>query len=258
MKKHVQFVVTGFGPFTGCANNPTPEIIEALLVQLCLHHHHPQQQPSRSEGDDTLNKTDNNSTFSIVNTHVFQTAAETVSHQLHDLYQSLLNDVKDDGVYIMLHLGVDIGSSHFVLEQCAYNDATFRVPDELGYQPTNIKVEERDEFAMVRQTTLPLDQITLSRPLLSTNCQISSDPGRYVCNYTYFKSLTYCAHLDSTTSINTHNDSSNILDDDDPKNNKRIVHALFLHVPPLEAIPLEEQVNFILHLMEVISTYVHQ
>jgi len=30
---------------------------------------------------------------------------------------------------VLLHLGVDFNATQFKLEQCAYNDATFRVPD---------------------------------------------------------------------------------------------------------------------------------
>lgn len=34
-----------------------------------------------------------------------------------------------------MHLGVDIKGHHFKLEQQAVNDATFRVPDQRGWQP---------------------------------------------------------------------------------------------------------------------------
>jgi pyroglutamyl-peptidase len=239
-KKQVEFVVTGFGPFSGCKSNPTPRIIDELLKEL---------NRQWNDEDGSTNNT-NQLSFDLVKTHVFQTAAETVSARLHDLYEAFENSKDAGGVSIMLHLGVHIGSCQFLLEQCAYNDATFRVPDELGYLPTNIKVIETDDFAFPRRTSLPVDQI-LSEPL-SRICQISIDPGRYVCNYTYFKSLAYCEHLNTTTVNGDEACATNL--DAPPKKNK--VHALFLHVPPLEAIPLKEQVNFILDLMERISLHV--
>jgi pyroglutamyl-peptidase len=239
-KKRVKFVVTGFGPFSGCRSNPTPRIIDELLKELNRRRY--------DEDGSTSNKT-NQLSFDLVKTHVFQTAAETVSAQLHDLYEAFEHSKDDGGVSVMLHLGVHIGSCQFLLEQCAYNDATFRVPDELGYLPTNIKVIEKDDFAFPRRTSLPVDQI-LSEPL-SRICQISIDPGRYVCNYTYFKSLAYCEHL-NTTNVQGNRSYDTYLD---APTNKNKVHALFLHVPPLEAISLKEQVNFILDLMQRISLY---
>lgn len=235
-RQKVQFVITGFGPFSGCRSNPTPQIIEELLVTIQQQQ---QQQPPTDDG-----RTTDKATVLVLKTHIFKTAAETVSCELYDLYQAALEN-PTDAITIMLHLGVNIGSRQFLLEQCAYNDATFRVPDELGYQPTNTKVDDSDEYALQRQTTLPLEQIICASSL-PPPCQLSSDPGRYVCNYTYFKSLAYCEYL--------HTNSSQQYTTD-----RRMVHALFLHVPPLEAIPLKEQVDFILCLMETISeTVTHQ
>lgn len=36
---------------------------------------------------------------------------------------------------LKLHLGVNSGSVKFAIEQQAVNEATFRCPDELGWQP---------------------------------------------------------------------------------------------------------------------------
>lgn len=36
---------------------------------------------------------------------------------------------------VQLHLGVNSGSVRFAVERQAVNEATFRYPDELGWQP---------------------------------------------------------------------------------------------------------------------------
>ena len=38
-------------------------------------------------------------------------------------------------MFVQLHLGVNSGSARFAVEWQAVNEATFRYPDELGWQP---------------------------------------------------------------------------------------------------------------------------
>lgn len=43
--------------------------------------------------------------------------------------------------FLQLHLGVNSGALKFAIEQQAVNEATFRCPDELGWQPqVNVSV----------------------------------------------------------------------------------------------------------------------
>lgn len=44
---------------------------------------------------------------------------------------------------LQLHLGVDARARGFKLEQLAVNDATFRVPDQRGWQPTGQLIDDR-------------------------------------------------------------------------------------------------------------------
>ncbi len=44
---------------------------------------------------------------------------------------------------LQLHLGVDARALGFKLEQQAVNDATFRVPDQRGWQPTGQLIDDR-------------------------------------------------------------------------------------------------------------------
>lgn len=38
-------------------------------------------------------------------------------------------------LFLQLHFGVNSGATKFAIEQQAVNEATFRCPDELGWQP---------------------------------------------------------------------------------------------------------------------------
>lgn len=38
-------------------------------------------------------------------------------------------------LFLQLHLGVNSGAQKFAIERKAVNEATFRCPDELGWQP---------------------------------------------------------------------------------------------------------------------------
>lgn len=37
--------------------------------------------------------------------------------------------------FLQLHLGVNSGASRFAIERQAFNEATFRCPDEMGWKP---------------------------------------------------------------------------------------------------------------------------
>ena len=64
----------------------------------------------------------------------------------------------------------------------------------------------------------------------------STDPGRYVCNYTYCYSLNkFCSS-------------------EGGDGNK--FYSLFLHVPPFKLIPEEEQLKFVVDLMQLIEEQV--
>ena len=57
---------------------------------------------------------------------------------------------------------------------------------------------------------------------------VSTDPGRFVCNYTYYYSLTKTQHDEQ-------------------------VYSLFVHVPPFSVVPQEEQLKTIVAIMNCID-----
>ena len=137
------------------------------------------------------------------------------------------------------------------LEQCAYNDATFRVPDNNGYQPQKMCIlGDSSTFGQCLRTTLDLDEIcTQLQQQGQCACCVSQDPGRFVCNY------TYCLSLDQCQSVN---DSLEKSEEDSTK--KKIVgcHSLFLHVTPFAENSEDDQLIFIISLLKTINRNVSQ
>jgi pyroglutamyl-peptidase len=154
-------------------------------------------------------------------------------------------------------LGVNYKGTAFQIERCGYNEADFRVPDERGAQPRKERIvtvsfdgryRELGE-ALATEFDVPalVAALNVTAPVLSSSisrcsddeqqrfvARESTDPGRFVCNFTYFLSLDRCQK---------HNSSSN----GSPRTRAR---ALFLHVPPFDQIPEPVQLEFIARLLE--------
>ena len=227
------FIITGFGPFHGVPDNPTSILIRRLR-----------------EDDDASN----NNNIHRYETHILETSAEYVREKIDDIYEQLQqqsssssslaspspssSSTKNDpiniqeyetkekkDIIILLHLGVNYRGKQFQLEQCAYNDATFRIPDERGYKPNHVCILQNNNTNETTMTTTNTAEdvegestydwgqclkTTLDIPSLCSVLQkesndnnnindengigviVSTDPGRFVCNYTYCLSLDRC------------------------------------------------------------------
>lgn len=194
----VSFVVTGFGPFQHSTENPTTVIATKLK--------------------DYVRDTN----ISLLTTLVIETSAEAAQAETDRLKDTIAKQ-NNGNVVVLLHMGVNCMGTRFQLEQCAYNEANFSIPDEKGFQPRHEEVIEACEPILM--TKLDVDRILMDLGLDSF--VVSTDPGRFVCNYTYYCSL------------------SKFHDCDD-------VYTLFLHVPPFSVVPEAEQFQVVLHLMDTI------
>ncbi len=225
------FVVTGFGPFAGVPNNPTSKLIS------CLNNNKVQL---REDG------------VHIRETHILDTSADAAKTEIRGIYSRLCgdnyldNDSSTKDVIVMLHLGVNYRGKKMQLEQCAYNDATFRVPDNNGYQPQKKCIlGNSSTFGHCLQTTLDLNEIcTQLQQQGQSACCVSQDPGRFVCNY------TYCLSLDQCQSVN---DSLEKSEQDSTKQKIVGCHSLFLHVTPFAEISEDAQLRFIISLLKTID-----
>lgn len=199
----VSFVVTGFGPFRNAKDNPTTVISRKLKDYV-----------KNSDLD-----------LQITSTLVIETSAEAAQHETDRLKEQF---VAKEGNTVLLHLGVNFRGTHFQLEQCAYNEAHFRIPDEKGYQPRNKKVIDGCDLTL----TTRLDVERLQKDIGLESVVVSTDPGRFVCNYTYYCSLSKLQEGEGS------------------------VYSLFLHVPPFSTIPEEEQLRVVTLVMKAIREQV--
>ena len=217
-KKNIKFIVSGFGPFQNVKENPTKIIADRLIEYL------ENREEVREDANDVILPL-----AALTTALVMETSAGAVREELDQLFSQHVDIVSDQTV-VFLHLGVNVKANCFILEKCAYNDATFRVPDERGYQPRNQTVVNDFPYQQSLSSDLNISalklQVNSSCPNLTL--QVSTDPGRFVCNFTYFYSLAKARAQKSCT------------------------HSVFMHVPPFAAIGEEKQLHMVVTLMEAI------
>ena len=215
----IRFIVTGFGPFHGVSDNPTQAIVQNLAEHL-------KTTPSFVHLAD------------ITRTLLLETSAQAVHRELNQLY-SELDSESASMTTVLLHLGVNYCGTAFQLERCAYNNATFRVPDEQGYQPMQQCIIQGLEFESCLSSRLDVPALVQAMNATFSTAETdacrsreSMDAGRFVCNY------AYCYSLDK---FQSHSQCEAIS-----------FRSLFLHVPPYEVALLPEQLLFVSNLMDAI------
>ena len=110
-----------------------------------------------------------------------------------------------------LCLGLNAKAKEPQIEIRAFNERSLDVPDVTGAKPkTAVLIPEEPESLT---TSLEASMLYMSLICEGLPCGLSSDPGRYLCNYVYFKALS-----------------------------KTNGNALFVHLPPAEGDwPLDRQ-----------------
>lgn len=160
MSTDVAFVVTGFGKFKSVDKNPTTDLIEDLLID----------ELSRSR---------------ILASRVFVVSTEAVNAEFPDLLSKGADELNKTVVF--LSFGVAAGSKTVDIELVGANEASFRVPDEAGFQPAQQLIEESGPDSV--ETALPgalLVDMMWSRG--HTCVRQSNNAGRFLCNYLAYKS----------------------------------------------------------------------
>ena len=263
----VSFIVTGFGPFAGVPDNPTSSLIRRLRAD--------------GAGAEPLADADDGGETSghvrvdagaraIRETHIIETSAEDVRRRLDEIYASSNAAVGSGSaapvVAVALHLGVNYRGTKFQLEKCAYNDATFRVPDERGYQPRRECIIESEadcgrvtnassshEWGKCFETELDVHKLCEELKKTEERVTVSRDPGRFVCNYVYCLSLDKCRSANvANTTVDDINGAEGAREGE--KKAKKAGHySLFLHVPPFNVIAEDEQYAFLLMVLEAIG-----
>lgn len=224
-------IITGFGAFANVTDNPTQQIVHELETTL----------PS------------------ITITHSSNGVSETIDIVYYllevsvDYCESFLTQIQLQHTgkeLYFIHLGVDCNGETIKLEQYAYNNKTFRVPDYRGYQPQEENIELGFSFNEPLPTTWNIPRIlqtiqekiqkenTVNNYLLKPSyVTISNDPGRYLCNYIYYRSLCQHPTLKPPSASST---------------SERF--SIFVHVPEFVIIPKEAQINMIKLIIETLLT----
>ena len=229
-KETIIVVLTGFGPFGGVDENPSTLLIQALPAFL-----EEAQAPQPQVGTTDLLKPTWKAQVKdrIQEMVIVETSAEGVTQALDELVHKISKLVTAETTKVFcLHLGVNVSGTGYQLEQCAYNDASFRIPDQRGYQPNKAPILPEVPLGTTCETNCNISELVeqLSKTFPAIESKASTDPGRFVCNYLYYSSLNKIQK--ELTSVES---------------------TLFLHLPPFEKIPLEIQLEYLAELMRLVT-----
>ncbi|EEF36996.1 pyrrolidone-carboxylate peptidase 1 [Ricinus communis] len=210
--KSVVIHVTGFKKFQGVTDNPTETIVTNLK--------------------DFVQKRGLPAGVTLGSCNVLETAGEGALPLLYKVLESnaAATNVGENEQVVWLHLGVNSGALGFAIERLAVNEATFRCPDELGWQPLQHPIVPEDGgTSCTRETCCSINEILkFLKKKKGYNVTTSDDAGRFVCNYVYYHSLRFA----------------------EQKGHK----SLFVHVPLFSRIDEETQMQFIASLLEAIAS----
>lgn len=162
---------------------------------------------------------------------VLETAGDGALPMLYKVMESGISGANNSSSeqVVWLHLGVNSGAIKFAIEQQAINEATFRCPDELGWQPQQLPIVLSDGgTTRTRETCCSVEAILQFLKEEGYDVTMSNDAGRYVCNYVYYHSLRFA----------------------EQKGHK----SLFVHVPLFSKIGEETQMQFVAALLEAIAS----
>lgn len=202
----VVFAVTGFGEFHGVKENPSGFLVSSLADYL-------QSNPIPN--------------CNLVSSEVIEVSMQGSVGAVQDMKQKC--EGVNDRPIIWVHFGVNTQQTGFRLEKVAWNQADFRCPDQRGYQPVDQPIVAENKEPSL---SCCIDLRGAGEALLERGfpVELSTDPGRFICNYIYYQSLNMC-------------------------NSCRGIQSLFVHIPPFTAVPCEQQFTFIRALLEVLPLY---
>ena len=130
----------------------------------------------------------------------------------------------------IIHLGLAENRDIISLEATAFNELNFRIADNEGRQVTSDSIT--DSGHNLSHSTAPVNLLMAELGDEGLICK-SEDPGRFICNETYFKTLQSVEQNDLRDRMN------------------RAIPVLFIHLPPADKIPLETQISLVKRVIGV-------
>ena len=183
-------ILTGFGPFGDVLENPTAVLINEL-----------KQVPP----------TELSPSCPVQIIGVLEVSTGGVDRFIESTQHLYSGSGGGSKARCCIHLGVDANATQFKLETVAYNNCTFRIPDAQGYQPEAKQIDPSAELEAPLRTGFDVDAALLQLQSEGHSVVASTDAGRYLCNYVFYRLLTELAATPSGPS------------------------AAFLHIPPVAA-----------------------
>ena len=104
---------------------------------------------------------------------------------------------------------------------------TFRIPDNEGSQPKDECIDTNVSLDASLPARFPIHEMMSFLKETNLQAQLSTDPGRFICNYIFYKSLRNGSF------------DANLID------------VVFVHTPPEDICPIETQIAFIDKFVEV-------
>jgi len=254
----IEFNLTGFGEFYGVKYNPTTTLMQRLEDYLKEHPLQPRNQA-----------------LAVVSScSVLEVSGVGARRQLSKICRKVIEsaaheaNAKHPRVCVLLHFGVDTSASCFHLEQQAYNEASFGIPDQTGWTPSEEPIIAHiDDICHVFHTDVPLQALHAALQAKGHQVAISQDPGRYVCNWIYCNSLSFVADSRSTGPLPSNRPAGGGDPAALPANHDEHkvgaagggsggvrFHSLFVHVPEFTTIPLEGHLRFAKDLLEELAS----
>lgn len=201
----IHFNITGFGEFAGVKYNPTTILIELL--------------------PDIIKQQYNNDII-LDSATIIHTSAQSSHNTIQRLYQQYSNN--NNIIVVFIHFGVNAAATQFAIEQYGYNNATFNVSDQDGYKPDKQIINSLYSFEQPIHTKLDTTHIVNNLSTQQYNVYESIDPGRFVCNYTYYNSLCLSQQYNN-------------------------VYSLFVHVPSFDTIDQHTQLNLAIDVIKTVK-----
>lgn len=142
---------------------------------------------------------------------------------INDFYE----EMKDSDVFV-IHIGVYTELKTLNIEKFGANIADFTVPDAAGDSPQCEPITPNLPIYARVENKIDVDKL-VENPALQGMYEVSCDAGTYICNYTYFVGLRAVGDVTKG--------------------------CMFVHIPTFEAVPLEEQADRVVALVDIISKY---
>jgi len=166
--------------------------------------------------------------YNILATHIVEVSIDGSLEALTTLRAKLPAPPAVDKKTLWVHFGVNVDQTGFRLEKVAWNEAKFRCPDQRGRQPQDeVIIPENIEPNLACKFNI--DSLVSDLSQKGFSVQSSEDPGRFLCNYIYYHSL----HHGKQTGH----------------------HALFVHIPPFNVVPIDAQLSFAHALLSALPSY---